>query len=444
MVAMSDHHTERLLQERGAIAEIIQMLKTSTDFQRTLDKVIVKTMEVIEPADTGLIFLWDKSSNLLRPSTAIGYDFEVFKAIGLHVDEWMLGQVFNKQKSRLFTSSEEIGKQLETMSSNNQKIWRQALGVEYLPKNFCAAPISSANRKYGVLAFEVLEGTTGFSEQDFSFIRDLSNLISLSAEHIQKELKLSTINLNKRRGQFQTEWMETISHELGMPLTAIKGYATALLLDEVDWSMEKRQEFLQLIEDECEQIEVLLSDLLNSTLLDKDIVYLESQSLHIPQIAHKIANEMGHRTDKHQLIIDYPPELPPLQADPRWIKLVFRNLLDNAIKYSPAGGLIVIHGELRPPNLVTHISDQGIGIPTEDLILIFDKYVRVSSLDGAQVPSKGLGLPTVRAIVEAHGGRIWANSKVNQGTTISFSLPLDRSSKQTIGETNEFGAYPGR
>lgn len=441
---MSDHDTERLLQERSAIAEIIQMLNTATDFQSTLDKVMIKIMEVIEPAETGLIFMWDDVSNLLRPSTALGYDFEVFKAIGLELDESLLGQVFSEQKPCLFISSEEIGKRLQTMSPSNKKLWGQALGVEYSPKKICAAPISSDNQKYGVLAFEVLQGTTIFSEQDLSFTIDSSNLISLSVDYARIEQKISTINLNKRGGQFQTEWMETISHDLSMPLTAIKGYATALLLDEVDWGLEKRREFLQLIEDECDQIEVLLSDLLNSTLLAKDIVYLEPQPLYIPQIAHQIADEMGHRTDKHKLIVDFPPELPLLQADPRWIKQVFRNLLDNAIKYSPEGGLIVIRGELRPLNLVIHISDQGIGIPTEDLVLIFDKYVRASSLDGAQVPGTGLGLPIARLIVEAHGGHIWANSTVHQGTTFSFSLPMDCSSTQIIGETNASGTHSSR
>lgn len=441
---MSDLQPERLLRERGVIAEIIQMLNSSSDLQGTLEEVIMKVMEVVEPAETGLIFMWEESTDLLRPSTAIGYDFEVFETIGLQVIEGIYGQVFSEQVPRLITSSAEIGKQFETMSSGNQELWRKSwVGNDY-PKIIYATPISSANQKYGVLGFEILEGTTGFSEQDLSFIRDTSNLISLYSENTQGNLKLSAINLNHRGGQFQAEWMEMISHELSLPLTAIKGYATALLLDEVDWSLEKRKEFLHLIEDECDQIEVLLSDLLNSTLQDRDIVYLELQPLPVQQIVHEIADEMGQRTEKHQLIVDFPPELPPVQADPRWIKQVFRNLLDNAIKYSPNGGLIVIRGELRPPNLVTHISDQGIGIPTEDLILIFDKYVRGKALNEDQVPGTGLGLPITRAIVEAHGGRIWASSSILQGTTFSFSLPLEQPSKEITGEINGSRAHPGR
>jgi two-component system sensor histidine kinase VicK len=112
-----------------------------------------------------------------------------------------------------------------------------------------------------------------------------------------------------------------------------------------------------------------------------------------------------------------------VDVDPRRIKQVFRNILDNAIKYSPNGGLVMIRGEIRLKDVVISISDQGVGISPEDLIPLFEKYFRVKSPTGYHVAGTGLGLPVARAIVEAHGGRIWAESKVGQGTTLYFSLP---------------------
>jgi two-component system sensor histidine kinase VicK len=105
------------------------------------------------------------------------------------------------------------------------------------------------------------------------------------------------------------------------------------------------------------------------------------------------------------------------------IKQVIRNILDNALKYSPQGGLVVIRGEVRPNDVVVSISDQGVGISPEDLIPLFEKYFRVKSPTGYHVPGTGLGLPVARGIIEAHGGRIWAESKVGQGTTLYFSVP---------------------
>jgi K+-sensing histidine kinase KdpD len=444
MTEMQADQTERSLQERCAIIEIIQYLSTETNFPNILNMAIGKIMEVIEPAETGMIFLWDDSICLFRPCAVVGYDPTVFKAIGLQIDESLLGQVFSLRKTSLYTSSVEIEKILQFIRPANQKIWRQALGKEYLPRSILAAPICSGNQIHGFLLLEVLEGSENFSQQDLNFLQVSADLISLSAERARSGLMMTASADNHMVGQIQSEWIETLSHELGMPLTAIKGYATALMLDEVKWSVTKRKEFLQLIEDESDQIEILLRDLLTSTLIDADTFYFEPESLQIAQIAQAIAEEMEHRTEKHRLIVDFPPNLPLVKADPRWIRQVFRNLLDNAIKYSPDGGLIVIRGEVRSSDAVIHISDQGIGIPSEDLILIFDKYVRAKSYDSTQVPGTGLGLPIARAIVEAHGGRIWANSKVNEGTTLSFSIPLDEYCKEAIGDRNESGTDPDR
>ena len=121
-------------------------------------------------------------------------------------------------------------------------------------------------------------------------------------------------------------------------------------------------------------------------------------------------------------MVDFPTDFPLVDADPRRIKQVFRNILNNAIKYSPEGGLVVIRGEIRPSDVVVSVADQGVGISPEDLIPLFDKYFRVKAPTGYHVPGTGLGLPVSRAIIEAHGGRIWANSKIGEGTTLCFSI----------------------
>ncbi len=122
------------------------------------------------------------------------------------------------------------------------------------------------------------------------------------------------------------------------------------------------------------------------------------------------------------LVVDFPADFPLLMADPRRLRQVLRNVLDNAVKYSPDGGLIVMRGQVRAGDVVVSIADQGVGIAPEDLLPLFDKYFRVQRATGDHVPGTGLGLPITRAIVEAHGGRIWAESKLWQGTTFHFSL----------------------
>jgi signal transduction histidine kinase len=151
-------------------------------------------------------------------------------------------------------------------------------------------------------------------------------------------------------------------------------------------------------------------------------------------LAEEVAQEMKLHSSKHHIVVDFPTGFPIVDADPRRMRQVFLNILDNAIKYSPDGVLIVIRGEVRPTDVVVSIADQGVGISPEDLIPLFDKYFRVKAPTGYHVSGTGLGLPVVRAIVETHGGRIWAKSKVGEGTTLYFSIPLKLQNKDVSKE----------
>jgi signal transduction histidine kinase len=205
--------------------------------------------------------------------------------------------------------------------------------------------------------------------------------------------------------------MATLSHELRTPLAAIKGYATALLLEEVNWPEAKRHEFLQLIDAECDNLQLMIADILDSSMIDVGQLVIEPQPIRLPRLAREIAEEMQRRADRHHIVVDFPPDFPIIDADPLRIKQVIRNILDNALKYSPQGGLVVIRGEVRPNDVVVSISDQGVGISPEDLIPLFEKYFRVKSPTGYHVPGTGLGLPVARGIIEAHGGRIGLKAK---------------------------------
>jgi two-component system sensor histidine kinase VicK len=126
----------------------------------------------------------------------------------------------------------------------------------------------------------------------------------------------------------------------------------------------------------------------------------------------------------HRILVDFPARFPIVDADPDRIAQVLRNLLDNAIKYSPQGGLIVVRGEVRENEVVVSVADQGVGIAPADLNRLFEKFFRAQSGLGRHVVGTGLGLPICRTIVESHGGQIWAESQVGQGTTLYFALPL--------------------
>lgn len=423
MSTHTNHQVKRLSQELQALTEIAKTLTSSMDLPELLNAISSKIVGTIEPADVGAVMLWDQSAGLFRAWAAVGYDLEILKGIGLRAGEAITGKVYDEGKARLLSTPEEVAIAMEDIQPANLAVIARSLNSEKSPFCTLAAPISVEDQKYGVLVLESLNRPFAFSDDDIPFVQLLADLIALAIDRAKLEAMSDDLHESHETEQMRSELLATLSHELRLPLTSIKGYATALLLDEVTWTEEKQAEFLHLIEEECDNMHVMLTDILDSSIIEVEQLNFEPELLRLELIAHDVSVEMQHRTKQHRLIVDFPPSFPLIEADPHWIKQVFRNIIDNAIKYSPNGGLIVIKGELRPKDVVVNIADQGIGISPENLIPLFEKYFRVKSPSNFSVPGMGLGLPIARTIIEAHEGRIWAESKEGQGTTLSFSLP---------------------
>ncbi len=415
--------TERLNAQLYALTEVAKTLTSPLSLPDLLDAIINKLVGVLEPAEVGAVMLWDQSAGLFRAEAAFGYDLEILREMGLRAGESITGKVYDEGKARLLSTPEQVKQAMADMRLANQAVMARAAGIDQLPCCTLATPITANQHKYGVLVLETLDGPALFSNQDVPFVQSLADLIALAIERYRLEEQADVVRETQRIDRMRSEVMATLSHELRMPLTVIQGYASALLLDEVAWSDEKRQEFLCLIEEECNDMQIMIRDILDTSLIEVDQLVIKCQPVRLEKIARDIAEEIHHRTELHRILIDFPSDFPIVAVDPHWIKQVFRNILDNAVKYSPEGGLIMIKGSIRPKDVMISIADQGIGISPEDLIPLFEKYFRVKSAATLHVAGTGLGLPIARAIVEAHGGRIWAESKLREGTTLYFSLP---------------------
>jgi len=414
---------ERLHRQLYAVTEVAKTLTLPLELAELLNAVIRKIIGVIEPAEVGAVMLWDHPAGVFRPAAAFGYDPQALSKLGLRAGEAITGKVFDDGIGRLLRTPEQVADAMADMRPSNRAVMVRALGADVLPRCTLAAPIMVGSKKFGVLILETINGPMVFSESDLPFLQTISDLIALAIDRDRLAAQADAVREERQVEHMRSEVLATLSHELRMPLTAIQGYSSALLMDEVDWSKEKRQNFLRMIEEESENMQSMLEDILDSSLIDVDQLIIEQQPVRLHHLARDIAAEIQHRTDSHRVIVDFPEKFPILEVDPRWIKQVFRNILDNAVKYSPQGGLVFIRGEERVSDVVVMIADQGIGISSEDLIPLFERYFRVRSAANLHIPGTGLGLPIARAIVEAHGGKIWVESKLGEGTTIYFSLP---------------------
>jgi signal transduction histidine kinase len=274
-----------------------------------------------------------------------------------------------------------------------------------------------------VIVLENLRQDGAFSRADLPFLEAVAELIALSIDNARLSKELQVTLAFKEANRLKDELISTLAHEMRTPLTSIKGYATALLIEDVSFSPELQQEFLQIIDEECNVLQDLIHDLLESSVIDAGLLKLEFQPTRLPRLARAVISELAHQTKKHQFVADFAPYFPIVDADPQRISQVLRNLIDNAIKYSPGGGLIVVSGQVRPSEVVVSVADQGVGIAPEHLNRLFEKYFRVESGLVRHVVGSGLGLPIAHTIVASHEGRIWAESRLGEGTTFFFSLP---------------------
>lgn len=168
----------------------------------------------------------------------------------------------------------------------------------------------------------------------------------------------------------------------------------------------------------------MIENLLDASRLQAGGLSINPSDVSINLVAERIAERLQTQTTRHKIRIDFPPDFPVVIADEDRITQVISNLISNSIKYSPDGGEIRVSGQVRPEQVVICVSDQGPGISPVDIPHIFDRFYRSGDVKRT-TKGAGLGLYLARAVIEAHGGRIWVDPKPGDGARICFSLPKD-------------------
>ncbi|MPZ24546.1 MAG: PAS domain-containing protein [Dehalococcoidia bacterium] len=213
--------------------------------------------------------------------------------------------------------------------------------------------------------------------------------------------------------------LSTVSHELRTPLAAIQGYASTFLLYEERLEAEERREFLQRIVNSTLQLEELIDNLLTASRIEHGTLQIAPRAVQLSKLVLEAIAEAQMRTERQELTFA-GPERCELTLDPRRIRQVIHNLLDNAIKYG-GEGLIDIVVEDRGDDVVLSVSDHGGGISVESLPHLFERFYRAGTTTSAK--GTGLGLWISKAIVEAHEGQVDVHSDPGQGTTFTIVLP---------------------
>ncbi|MBN1680304.1 MAG: GAF domain-containing protein [Anaerolineae bacterium] len=405
------------------VQELDTMQRIDQELNRTLNlsKVVDITMDWAlrkSGASAGVLFILDRERNELRIVASYGYPPEspFYKSddtIRYPADRGVAGRVVRTGQPSLITDVSIDLDYDETLPNCMAQL---------------TVPLFSANQVIGLIILESdHEGTLDLLDLDF---------VARLAEHASPAIvNAQLFSELERANQAKSEFVSFVAHELKNPMTSMKGYTDLLLKGVVGPVNEQQSDFLNTIFSNVARMETLVSDLNDLTKQETNNLRLEVFPVDFRNIViETLRAQQGMLEEKKQeLALEVPGDLPLVMGDQNRLIQIMTNFISNANKYTPPGGTITIHAKASrnlwdpqgPPNVIhCYVADTGIGMSQEDLSQLFVPYFRSENPKTREQPGTGLGLTITRGLIFQHGGQIWVESKVDEGTTFHFTIPV--------------------
>ena len=320
--------------------------------------------------------------------------------------------VYVIERDRVYRSTgddRDIGNdELKIAAARSELVIDQQRGMSVIP-------IRMGVRTIGVLA---LRG----SALSLETVEAVGSLIAVAIERAGAVENLMRTEAARESERLRSALLDSVTHDFRTPLTSIKASVSSLLSGG-QLAPEQRQELLTVIDEESDRLNRLVGEAVEMAQLDAHEVKLELRPQSIREVIEAALEEAKQVLEQNPVEVRLPVQLPNAVFDVTWITKVLHHLLENAVKYSQPGSPIFISAEVKGERLVTNVADRGSGIDDLERSLIFDKFYRGQS-QRYRIQGTGMGLAIVKAIVEAHGGRISVTSQLGQGSVFSFGLPI--------------------
>jgi signal transduction histidine kinase len=264
----------------------------------------------------------------------------------------------------------------------------------------------------------------GFSAEEVELVALLGRLVATAVQNIRAyEAERSTADELRRLSALRADFVSVVSHELRSPMAAVIGAARTLEGRWRELTAQQRQSFLTLIGDETSRLADLISDVLDTSRLEAGTFSFTFTDVDLAELLRDVVAAAQVGQDEVHVSAEVRGTLPLVRGDRERLRQVIQNLVDNAVKYSSAGGRVRVDASADDGRVRVSVEDEGLGIPPEDQKLIFEKFGR--SGGGGAKPGTGLGLFIARSIAEAHGGTLDVESAPAHGSVFTLELPLD-------------------
>lgn len=295
-------------------------------------------------------------------------------------------------------------------------------------------PIYLGRRRLGMLRV-VSDLPNSFDEEDAAILKGVADQLAVAIENNRLIRETAETTALRETNRLKDEFVSMVSHELRTPLASVKGYSRTLLAENADWDAQTRREFLQIIADESDKLQELVENLLEMSRIGAGRLPISPEPLLLKPFVKEVVERIANQYPDTEFKCNIPHGLPVVEADPRRLEQVLVNLLQNAAKYSGSRTVWAGASYDGGAEVTLCVQDRGIGIAPEHVPHLFDKFYRAQWNQADSGSGTGLGLAIARALVEAQGGRIWVESKVGEGTTFYFTLPI-------LAVEDEDGASP--
>ncbi len=299
-------------------------------------------------------------------------------------------------------------------------------------------PLKMGEKVVGVLRLRVLDQPHSFPNEELTmeerersdprtaFFWTFLDQVTALVERARLQRDNLRIAVLQRLDTMRVALLSSVSHDLRTPLTSIKAAASSLLQEDVQWDEEARRGFAQTIEHEADRLNRLVSNLLDMSRIEAGALKPEKEWYSLAALIHDVLARLEPLLEGRSVHIHLPGDLLLVELDYVQVDEVFTNLIENAVRYTPAGSPIELSARIAGKEAIISIADRGPGIPTADLERVFDKFYRVNGgkLGPGHPTGTGLGLAVSKGIVEAHGGRVWAELRDGGGLVVFVVLPV--------------------
>lgn len=409
-----------------ALYEIAKEINSSLAVDQVLNAIVESTAKAIGVKGCSLMLLTPDGEQLIH-------------TIAYGLSDWYLRK--GPVKADLVISEALHGKPVAvTDIATDPRVQYREQAVKEGIASMLSIPLRLRDKVTGILRIYTADSRQ-FSPQEIDFLEAVANLGAIALERAQSHQTLETAyehclldveqskkeleRLEESKNQLM-RFLSIAAHDLKSPLAAIQSYFNVILGGFAGELNEKQRQMIERSDQRVKELLELISDLLDISRIETGQIVKEMKEVSLKEVLEPPLEDARTTAEskKTTLVLDMPAELPRIYASPNRLRQVFANLLSNAIKFTPEGGTITLRIRCQNNKIESQVSDTGIGIPPQDLPRIFEEFFRASNVES---PGTGLGLTIVKRIVEAHGGKIWAESPCPEtgfGTKFTFTLPI--------------------